>query len=157
MNRRRFLWLIPGFLIPAVVKAEGEVSIPEGECVTACWDEQMQEVPCSPEEDVCPGYEPPAVTSGDAVVVVQLPSTGTGTTAEQGDWFISATSCHYWINSYDGWEIIPFKDVSGIGFAECPDAGWLEVALPPGEPFHHKVYFLGRRIQPIEFWGDTTS
>ena len=130
MNRRRFLWIIPGVLIPAVVKAEGEVSIPEGECVTACWDEQMQEVPCPPEEDVCPGYEPPyygdiedwngpytshetgdvyvicdgvrhwvgndprgrhwlfdltcpdpvGVTSGDPVVVVQLPSTGTGET-----------------------------------------------------------------------------
>lgn len=91
MNRRRFLWLIPGFLIPAAVKAEGEVGIPEGECVTACWNEQMQEVPCPPEEDVCPGYEPPVTVpkepveetgnQGTGIVVVHLPNTGTGETA----------------------------------------------------------------------------
>ena len=95
MNRRTFLLMAPfagALAAKQGLRAEGgglPVEIPEGECVTACWDETMTEVPCGIEEDVCPDYVPPVVivepgtgytdTPGDELVVVQLPNTGSGT------------------------------------------------------------------------------
>ena len=92
MNRRTFLtgaMCLGSALGFRSVSGEGDVGIPEGECVTACWDETMTEVPCGIEEDVCPDYVPPVVivepgtgytdTPGDELVVVQLPNTGSGT------------------------------------------------------------------------------
>ena len=95
MNRRTFLTglMVSGsvFGIQASVQGKDDlpVGIPEGECVTACWDETMTEVPCGIEEDICPDYVPPVVivepgtgytdTPGDELVVVQLPNTGSGT------------------------------------------------------------------------------